>query len=79
MMGHSGLQLKGGRATKKRTGRSQSECLEVCEAKLEKLKAEIYKLIIMVGDCTSLSEIDKFRRQKISKDRLNSSTSVSWI
>ena len=62
-------------------GSSLSRVLKHVRQKLEKLKAEIYKLIIMVGDFnTPLSEMDKFRRQKVSKDRLKSSTSsVSWI
>ena len=46
-------------------GKLTVQSVKVCEAKLEKLKADIYKLIIMVGDFnTPLSEMDKFRRQK---------------
>ena len=62
-------------------GSSPFRVLKYVRQKLEKLKAEICKLIIMVGDFnTPLSEMDKFRRQNVNKDRLKSSTSsVSWI
>ena len=48
--------------------------------KLEEWQAEIYKFIIIVGDFnTPLLEMDKSKRQKISKDRVELINAINQL